>query len=158
MHGPIPQLRPRPGQQHLKLRRLPAQNPGKQPDANALIALGIIDELELADLLEVAVLRPRIARDLEQPLLDIDEAGFAEPGGEVGVGGHGFAVLGRGFADEPGEEVVHGGFGEGGVVGAEAGVEFLEFEVAVGPGVAAGGCCVSFWWPRGKEGRRGFYW
>ena len=39
---------------------------------------------------------------------DIDEAGFGEPVGEVGVVGYGFAVFGGGFAEKAREEVVHG--------------------------------------------------
>ena len=58
MHATIPQLLPRPGQQNLELRRLPAQNPRKQADTNTLVAFSIVDKLELADLLELAVFRP----------------------------------------------------------------------------------------------------
>ena len=95
-------------------------------------------QLKLADFLEQLVLRPRIGWRFEHCLLDVDETGFFEPGDVVGIPRDGAVVVCGGFDDEVGPVGKAALGGEGGVVGGEAAVEFLEFEVAARFGVSVG--------------------
>ena len=100
MYGPVLELVPHSCQKHLKLRRLPSQCASKQADADALIALGVVEDLIFADLLELLVFWPGVNRDFEIVLLDVHEASFFYPIPVIGVMWNRLFILLRRFDDE----------------------------------------------------------
>lgn len=79
-------LQPRITQVILQLRQqhshfLPRITPQRSQDThgNVLHAVEELDEIEGADLLQFLVLRPRACRDREELMLDLGEAGVADP-------------------------------------------------------------------------------
>lgn len=107
MDRPILELLPQSGEKHLELSWLPAQHARKQANPDALVALGVVDELVLAYLLELLVLRPGVYGDLEEVLLDVHKACIFYPLLVLGVDGNRFAILLRGFDDFRSVEEVH---------------------------------------------------
>lgn len=87
-------------------------------------------QLEFARLLEYFVLGPRVRGTFENHLADVGEASFLEPMDVVRVARNRAVVFRSGFGDKVGpvSEVVR--LKEAIVVGGEATVELLEFEVA----------------------------
>lgn len=93
-------------------------------------------QLKLANFFEQLVFRPWIRGRFENDLLNVHETGLLEPGDVVGVVRDRTVVFFGGFGDDGGPVGERVCREEGGVVGGEAAVEFLEFEVAAGFGVS----------------------
>lgn len=140
MNAPILQLRPDLRHQHLDLFRLPRQTPGQQTHTDPLESLGVRQQLEFARLLKYLVLGPGVRGTFENYLADVGEASFLEPMDVVGIARDRTVVFSGGFCDKVGPvgEVV--GVEEGIVVGGEAAVELLEFEVAARFGMSVVTC------------------
>lgn len=136
MDAPILQFRPDLRHQHFDLFRLPRQTPGQQTHTDALEPLGVRQQLELARLLEYFILGPRVRGTFENYLADVGEASVLEPMDVVRVARNRAVVFSSGFGDKVGpvSEVVR--LEEGTVVGGEATVELLEFEVAARLGMS----------------------
>lgn len=135
MNRSILQLRPDLRHQHLHLLCLPIQSPRQQTQADPFQPINMRQELKPASLFQYFILRPRVHGAFEEDLLNVDESGSLKPGKVVSIARNRAVVVCGGFNDDLGPVDKVAGGREGGVVGGETGVKFLEFEVATGLGV-----------------------
>lgn len=128
----ILQILPRLGDRHLHLLARPAEDVDQRAQRVRRQGVQVLHQLVAADLLDLRVLGPRVEGQLEDALLDVDEARLVHPALHVGGRVHGHAELVHGAADRLLQAVQRAGGRVRAVVRGAGGVGLLGLEVAAG--------------------------
>lgn len=118
------------GHEDLELERRPLENACEEADPDAFVTFEVVEQLVLADLLELPILGPRIDGNFEEVFLDIDEACFLHKVPVFGVERNSFAISSGGLANHFGVLLVVGTLLMATVVRGQADIEILDLKVA----------------------------